>query len=474
MRRPSRIVVVAAAAIVGIAVATLLSRLSLNAGAWRSQFETAASDPLGLRVSVAGRFAIGFTGDLLIVMNDVHVRNSDGAEVLSAERASVAIAALPLLVHQRRVRRIALEQPRVYIERGRDGILNWSRREKPRGELPILANAGLSLRKGIVRYRDVTSGARVEANAVNLEVLGLRHTDSAGASPVARYSYRAKLACEDIRIGSVLVGDVSTVARSKDGILTLDPIAMRIFGGWGSAAVRAELSERVPRYRVRLSLSRFRVEECLRTLSPDTIATGAMDLSATLSMTGRAPADWTRSLAGELTLRGQELWLHGHDLDEEFSRFESSQNLNLVDVGSFFLVGPLGVAVTKGYDFARLLRQSGGATRIGALVSSWGVEGGGMEARDVALATAKNRIALQGTLDLVNQRFEDVSVALVDKEGCAKVRQELHGTFQKPELKKPTVLMSLLGPARKVYTRAKDLLPGPCTTFYSGSVAPPE
>jgi AsmA protein len=176
-----------------------------------------------------------------------------------------------------------------------------------------------------------------------------------------------------------------------------------------------------------------------------------------------------------VNLRGRQLWLHGHDLDEDFSRFESSQNLNLADVGSLFLVGPLGIAVTKGYDFARLIHHSGGDTRIGALVSFWGVEAGRLKAKDVALATGKNRVALQGTLDFVNQRFDSVTVALVDKEGCAKVRQELHGTFQEPEVKKPTVLLSLLGPARKVYTRAKDLLPGgPCTVFYAGSVAPPE
>lgn len=459
-----------------VVVATLLlSRLSFNAGAWKSRFETAASDPLGLRVTVGGRLAIGFAGDVLLRMDDVHVRNSKGAELLSADHATVAVAALPLLLGERRIHGITLARPRIAIERGRDGVLSWAWREKPRGKLPVLANARLSLEGGKVEYRDAASGTGLEANAMNLEARGVQRGDPGGTSPLAGYSFRAKLACQDIRAGTVRLGNVSIVARAKRSVLALDPITMRVFGGEGSASMRAEWTDSVPRYHARLDLSRVRVEECLRALSPDTIATGAMDVSADLSSSGKGPGDWTRSLTGEVALRGRQLLLHGHDLDGEFSRFESTQNLNLVDVGSLFFVGPLGIAVTKGYDFARLLRHSSGNTRIGALVSSWSVEAGGLKAKDVALATEKNRIALRGTLDLVDQRFEDVTVALVDKDGCPKVRQELRGTFQKPELKKPTVLLSLLGPARKVVTRAKDLLPlGPCTVFYAGSVAPPE
>jgi AsmA protein len=192
-------------------------------------------------------------------------------------------------------------------------------------------------------------------------------------------------------------------------------------------------------------------------------------------LSGRAPAEWTQSLEGDVILRGQQIRLHGHDLDTEFSQFESSQNLNLADVGSFFFVGPLGMVVTKGYDFARLIGHSGESTPIRAIVSSWDVRSGELRANDVAMATAKNRIALRGGLDFAHQRFDSVTVALIDKDGCAKVRQELRGTFQKPELTKPTFLMSLIGPARKVLTRAKNLLPGgPCTAFYTGSVEPPE
>ena len=43
------------------------------------------------------------------------------------------------------------------------------------------------------------------------------------------------------------------------------------------------------------------------------------------------------------------------------------------------------------------------------------------------MATNENRIALQGGLDFVKGRFDDVTVTLIDAKGCAKVRQKISG-----------------------------------------------
>ena len=92
----------------------------------------------------------------------------------------------------------------------------------------------------------------------------------------------------------------------------------------------------------------------------------------------------------------------------------------------------------------------------------------------MALATAGNRIALQGGLDFVHRRFADVTVAVIDAKGCATVRQVMRGSFGKPEVEKPRVLMSLAGPVIKLYRQTRGLFPtGPCEAFYSGSVAAP-
>ncbi len=91
------------------------------------------------------------------------------------------------------------------------------------------------------------------------------------------------------------------------------------------------------------------------------------------------------------------------------------------------------------------------------------------------MATKENRIALTGRINFVNERFDDVTIALIDAKGCARVKQKIHGPFQKPVVEKPSVLMSLAGPALNLLKQARDLVTGEsCPAFYTGSVPAPK
>ena len=89
------------------------------------------------------------------------------------------------------------------------------------------------------------------------------------------------------------------------------------------------------------------------------------------------------------------------------------------------------------------------------------------------MATNEYRIALKGSLDFVNERFNDVIVAVVDEKGCATVRQKIRGPFGNPVVENASVLQSVAGPVLKLFKQAKKLLGGKCEVVYAGSVAPP-
>ena len=76
------------------------------------------------------------------------------------------------------------------------------------------------------------------------------------------------------------------------------------------------------------------------------------------------------------------------------------------------------------------------------------------------MATKQNRIALKGRLDFVNGRFEEVTVAWIDAQGCAVAQQKIRGPFGKPEVEKPNVLISLAGPALTLLRQARSLFGG--------------
>lgn len=199
-----------------------------------------------------------------------------------------------------------------------------------------------------------------------------------------------------------------------------------------------------------------------------------MDFAADLTLRGNSAADLRRSLDGQVSLRGENLVFHGSDIDREIARIKSSQRFSLVDAGAFMFAGPFGLAITKGYDFANVLQGSGGSSDIRLLVSDWKFQNGVAQARDVAMATDANRIAIRGRIDFVRGHFDDVTVALLDNTGCAIMQQKIEGSFQKPAVAQASMLQAIAGPAIGLLKKGKALfIDEKCEVFYSGSVAPP-
>jgi AsmA protein len=277
-----------------------------------------------------------------------------------------------------------------------------------------------------------------------------------------------------MRTKNLTATKVKASIAGAGGTLKFDPVALEMSGGHGTGNVTADFTRAEPIYHVHALISKLQVADFSKTVTPEKIAEGALDFSATLTMHGTPKTGVMGTVVGEASLRGNDLVLDIGDLDKEFSHYESTQNFNLIDVGAFFLAGPLGVAVTKGYDYARILKKSEGRTTIRTLISQWKVERGIAQAEDVALATPENRIAMTGGLDLVDDTYDDVTVALIGPQGCVRVAQKIRGSFGKPEIEKPNVVTAITGPARSLINKGKKLLGAKCVVFYSGAVQPPK
>jgi uncharacterized protein involved in outer membrane biogenesis len=475
MSKPLKIALLAAGGIVGLLVlAALAVRLFVDINAYKPRVETAASDTLGMEVKVDGRVGIGFFPHLHVTLADVHIRNR-GAELVSAKEATFQIALLPLLRQQIRIGKIGFKQPTIFIERDRDGNLNFEQPHGAKTTMPVLQAVKFSISDATIRYTDKQSGDVVEAGNCNLDTPRLQLAAGKTQDLLQHISLTSQFACAQIRAPKFEISDVKVSITGKDGVFDLKPVTMGIFGGQGSATVKADFSGSIPHYDIAYSLPQFRIEEFLKTLSPEKIADGSMDFSAKLTMQGNHADELTRTADGAFNLQGKDLTIHGHDLDLELSRYESSQNFNLVDLGAFFFAGPIGLVVTKGYNFASIFKGAGGSTSIRTLVSNWKVEHGVAQAQDVAMTTNENRIALKGKLDFRNGQFDDVTTAFVDNEGCARVQQQIKGPFLKPVVEKPNFVASLAGPVLRLLKEGGELLPGGhCEVFYAGSVAAPK
>lgn len=475
MSKPLKIILIVASGLVALLVFVAVALLLVvDADAYRPRLEAAASGALGMDVRIDGRLGIDLFPSLQLTMENVHIGNQR-ADVATIKEARVRIDIIPLLKKEVSFGTIALKYPSIFIERDRDGNFNFEKPEAAGGTLPALDLSKISLSEGALRFRDKPSGEGFEALDYSLKIDHLRLSSGKSSDLMKNLALRVELACGEIRKNDFTVSDLKVSADGKNGVIDLQPVTMAVFGAQGSGSIRVDFSGAAPLYDIRYALPQFRIEEFFKALSPQKIADGSMDFSANLSMQGKTLIQLRQTLQGQISLRGKSLSLNGRDLDQELSQFESSQHFNLVDMGAFFFAGPLSLVVTKGYDFASIFQGSGGRSEIRSLVSVWKVEHGVAQAQDVAMATNEYRIALRGELDFINEQFNNVTVALIDTEGCTKVRQSIHGDFQDPVVEQPSVLKSLAGPVLNLFQMGRDLFPGgKCEVFYTGSIAPPK
>jgi uncharacterized protein involved in outer membrane biogenesis len=470
----SRVIIYAGAGmalLIVVLVASLL--LFFKPDAYRQRIEQGLSEGLGMEVTFGAPVRFAWLPGLHVTLEDVRVRNAN-LEIASARKATLGVRLFPLLRGVVSIDTIALDDASISIERDQNGRFNVQSDRQTEPESTVLDLSRLSVSNATLRFTGQQPWRAFRAAACSIEVRNLHRSNADQTDFTKGITFSGELTCGEVKTEAVTLSDVKVSLHAERGAVKLEPITLRILDADGTGRITADLSGDVPQWTAQFALPQFPIAAFFRTLSGQQIAAGSMDFSADLSMQGASVDAMTQTMAGSVSLRGKDLTLENIDLDEELSRLQSSRNFNLVDVGAFFLAGPIGLAVTRGYDLASLLQASGGTSEIRTLVSDWQIERGIMRAQDVAMATAHNRIALQGSLDFVDQDFDDVIVALVDSHGCIKVQQTVKGTFANPVVEAPSAIESLARPALQLLKRGQDLLSGDaCEVFYAGSVAAP-
>jgi AsmA protein len=291
----------------------------------------------------------------------------------------------------------------------------------------------------------------------------------------ARLSLTGDFSCRELQYDNTIVRDLVSHLQGTAGNFVFAPVTFQAFGGTATGKVEADMGGEGPLVGMHLELSRFRAEDFFASLTKEELLHGEMELTLDITARGAAPQELLRSISGKASMTGRTLTSTRFDLDNLLEEFIQSQRFDLVDLGAFLIVGPLGPTLTKGFDFGMAAGAvHGGSTEVRQLVSLWQIDQGRAVTRDVALATEKSRLAMSGEVDIAAHRFRNLVVAVVDAGGCALVRQEIDGPFENPQVKKPSFLESAAGPLLNIFKGTAKLITGEkCEVFYNGSVAAP-
>ena len=392
-----------------------------------------ASKALGMDVRVRGGVGLSLFPALGVSVADIAV-TAGGSDVATVAKAKVGLKLLPLITGKVRISRMDLVKPAITIIRQKDGKLNIA---KPGGRskgTPVSLER-LAVSEGSLQFTNLESGGETVLEGIEIRAGNIRAGGTPGGGPLKTLSFSGDIRCRAIRAGNLTITDLRMGVVGQDGVLDAGDIRMNVFGGAGTGAVRADFTGAEPQFTFSFAEKPLKIEQLLQGSSKAKNMEGLADLSASLTARGKTIGEVKRSLRGQASLSGENIVLNGLDIDDVTSSLLRSRRFNLVDVGSFFLAGPLGPALTRGYRFADLFADSqGGKSVITRLVSVWKIEKGVAEAVDVAMATEKRRIAMTGGLNFADSRFEDVVVAVVDQDGCAEVKQKIRGPFSHPEV----------------------------------------
>ena len=477
--KQKRILLVSGSVAVLLVVVITALLLFINVNVYKPRIEAAASDAIGMDFKIGGPLRIVLFPRFGVSLGNVLIKKGQ-LDFLSAEKVRIGLRLFPLIRREVRISEFTIINPKITIERDKNGRFNFEGpMQKPEKEenLPtvLLTMGSFVISKGELVFLDKISNARTELNGIDLNIKALSFSAERSHSLLRNVSFLGNFQCKTLKTKDFKAKNIRFDMKGKDGIFDISPITMNFFGGTEKGAIKADLTGDSPFLKIQFAATNFDFEKFVEAFSKKKIMKGQMDFSLNIVTNGKNLEEMKKRINGEAFLRGENLLLYGMDLDSLLSNIEESQSFSLVDVGAFFLAGPLGTVLTKGYDFAGVYKETrGGQGIIKKLVSEWRIKNGIAEAEDVALSTKRNRVAMKGGLDFVNSRFDDVTVAALDEKGCAKFSQKIHGSFRKPQIEKISTLRTIVGPGVKLFEKAQKFVGwGKCKVFYKGSVKPP-
>jgi len=313
----------------------------------------------------------------------------------------------------------------------------------------------------------------MEFKSLNLKVADVYFDSRNDENPLSSLYTSGSFRSKKVKSKLFAIDDLDFKFSVVNGAYKLESKMVRLFGknAKGTSDVTIQPFSDIPTISLNYNIKKFYAEEMLTTFLEDTVITGPLSLSMNLNARGDNLTSLVNSLSGQINLSGEDLLLYGLDADQIIEKFKRSQNFNLVDLGAVVLAGPVGIAVTKGSDLASIfVFNSGERSTINKIVSNWNINNGLYTIEDAAFTTSKNRITTKGMIDFAKDTL-DLTIALIDKNGCSIFSQKAYGNLNEPTLGKVKVVGTILAPVTNLMD---DIFGADCDVFYTGKVKHPQ
>jgi hypothetical protein len=317
----------------------------------------------------------------------------------------------------------------------------------------IIQQAGLNLKGN--RWALIENNRSTLADFVNF----LKATEINGRTTI-----------KNITFSEHIFENLQANISNDHGIIKSDPIDLEYFGEQARLGLDWDLSKPAETIQLRIDMPDINTGRFLKRSDGKDILDGKLTIKAELDARGTGSSALVENINGHASMHGTNLTLKGVDFDKALDEFQNMGAYGFHDLAALITLGPLGTMVSHGYDQLEALEKMmavDGDSTIEKIVSDWKVINGVATASDVAFSTKRHRMAIAGRLDFPGKRFQKVTLAVVDPNGCVVNKETVDGPFKNPEVKETGVVQ------RTVIRPLKSFLKSDCESFYSGSVAHP-
>ncbi|MFO7559551.1 MAG: AsmA family protein [Desulfobacterales bacterium] len=467
-----KVPVIAGVVITLIVIAAIAGVLLFDINSYKPRIEAAASEATGLDVRINGEMGLIFFPFGLSAEN-IHVAGK-GVEILSLKKIKIGMELISLLKNQLKFTSCELDKPTITIVKDAEGKYNFKKKSMQERPGTAFHLNKFRLSQGALVYFDQKADEKTELKGINLSLQDFRIRDTA-EDIIKNVSFTGNIECKAMRKNVFKIDNIKTPVKAEKGIIYLISLTMDIFGAKGEGEAAINMSKVDIVYKIDLKISNLDFAKLEESFGMEKVIDGKGELNASLTIKENGTLHLINGMDGTFSLRGDNLVIHTVDLDEVLSSYETSQQFNLVDLGAYFIAGPLSTVGLKGYRYWDVYDQTQeGAGFITQFISNWKIQNGIASAIDCALATQHNRVALIGNLNLISERYNDVTVALLDDKGCAKFKQSISGSLGSPEISAVSMFQSLGEPIFNLYRQTKRFVQSDsCEVFYKGSVRQP-
>jgi AsmA protein len=295
-------------------------------------------------------------------------------------------------------------------------------------KLPLVNVTEVRLENANITYVDEISNSKANVKNINVTINDIS-LDST-KEKLKSIALRGDVGIKQITYNKYNIYDTTLNFDLKDAVANLNSMKYTIFDSKASAKAQVDMSGKQPKITVEELIPNLKLENFSKEVLEKDLLKGVVNAKANISFVGADELSAKKTAKGSILFDGQNVGVKGYDIDKIVKSYNALKSGDIKKAGASFLSSALDNA-SKGKGAFDDLK--GGTTAVNHLHVKVDIAKKVANLSDVAIATMHNRVAIKGGINIVDESLKGVTVAILDKKGCASYSQGISGSLSKPK-----------------------------------------